>query len=214
VLGDATNAARVLHQIGNTHYLKGNHAAALESYRQSLDGSASLGDRSVSAATRIQIANVLYQTGNLEAALRCYVECTSDTRALGDPALVSAVELQLSRIHFQQGRYVEAEAHLREAEACAASSGDLRSLLKILETQALVLVKRREYDQARECHDKALRAAEALRCGARRAAPPRRHGTGPAPADAPRPATKSIVALESPAARGSGRTRRRGFRKT
>jgi tetratricopeptide (TPR) repeat protein len=161
-LGDATNAARVLHQIGNTHYLKGEHEAALQSYRESLDTSASLGDRAVSAATRIQIANLLYQMGDLDAALRSYVECAGETRALGDPALVCAVELQLSRIHLQQGRYIEAESHLREAEACAQSSGDMRSLLRVLELQALVAARKREYDRARERHEEAVRAAQAL----------------------------------------------------
>jgi tetratricopeptide (TPR) repeat protein len=161
-LGDAANAARVLHQIGNTQYLKGDHAAALESYRVSLETSVSLGDRAVSAATRIQIANVLFQTGDLDSALRSYIECAEEARALGDPALVAAVELQLSRIHLQQGRYMEAEAHLREAESRAGSSGDLKSLIRILEMQAVVAARKRDYDRARERHDEALRAAEAL----------------------------------------------------
>ena len=68
-LGDDANTARVLHQIGNTRYLKGDHGGALESYRKSLETSSALGDKAVAGATRIQIANIHYQRGELPEAL-------------------------------------------------------------------------------------------------------------------------------------------------
>jgi tetratricopeptide (TPR) repeat protein len=161
-MGDAANVARVLHQVGNTQYLKGDRGAALDSYRASLELSSELGAPSVSAATRIQIANVLYQEGNLAEALRNYEQAASEARALKDEALVSAVEFQIGTIHFREGRYLEAESRLKEAETSGLAAGDLRNLVKVYEAQGLVARNRREYDAARAAYEKAFRAAQTL----------------------------------------------------
>ncbi|HVR75152.1 MAG TPA: tetratricopeptide repeat protein, partial [Planctomycetota bacterium] len=161
-LGDRVNVGRVLHQLGNTHYSKGDYDHALDAYRESLEVSTELGQDSVATATRIQIANVLYQCGEQEEALESYLGTLEDARRGGDHGLIAAVELQVGQVHFQAKRYLEAEAHLKEAEAGARAACDLRNLVKILETQGMVALERREYDVARACHDEAFRVAESL----------------------------------------------------
>lgn len=44
-VGDHSNVARVFHQLGNTHYLRGDHERAIESYRQSLEISQEIDER-------------------------------------------------------------------------------------------------------------------------------------------------------------------------
>jgi tetratricopeptide (TPR) repeat protein len=161
-MGDMTNVARVLHQIGNTHYMKGDYPAARENYESSLEISTEIGDKAVGVATRIQVANVIHQCGDQEVALEHYREALTTARDLGDEGLKVAVELQMSKIHLQGKRYLEAEGLLNDAESSARSSGDLRTMVKVFEAQAMLAGKRREYDQARACYDEALRAAEGL----------------------------------------------------
>ena len=161
-LGDMLNAARVLHQMGNTHYMKGDYEAALTSYRQSLDLSTRLGDKTVSAATSIQIANVHYQLCDLDEALHEYLHAIAETRALGAHPLTVAVALQISHVYFRSGMYLEAKTYLEEAETSARTCGDLRNLVKVLEAQGSLARERREYDVARERYDAAFSCAESL----------------------------------------------------
>ena len=161
-LGDDANTARVLHQIGNTRYLKGDHGGALESYRKSLETSSALGDKAVAGATRIQIANIHYQRGELPEALAAYEESLDAARTGADASLIAAVEVQIGRIHFLEGRYLDAEARLREAESQATAAGDLRSLLKVYEAQAELARKLRDYDSARCRCDRAAETAASL----------------------------------------------------
>ena len=161
-LGDEANTARVLHQIGNTRYLKGDHRGALESYRKSLETSSALGDKTVAGATRIQIANIHYQRGELPEALAAYEESLAAARGDADGSLIAAVEIQVGRIHFLEGRYLDAEAHYREAEQQAQAAADLRSLLKVYEAQAELAKKLRDYDSARSRCDRASETAASL----------------------------------------------------
>ena len=162
-LGDMLNAARVLHQMGNTHYMKGDYEAALTSYRQSLDLSTRLGDKTVSAATSIQIANVHYQLCDLDEALHEYLHAIAETRALGAHPLTVAVALQISHVYFRSGMYLEAKTYLEEAETSARTCGDLRNLVKVLEAQGSLA--RERYDAAFSCAESlgdAVEAAAAL----------------------------------------------------
>lgn len=161
-LGDQINAARVLHQIGNTQYGMGRLQDALDSYEQSLEISTALGERTVAVATRIQIANVYYLHGDRSSALERYLETLDDAHATSDRGLAAAVELQIGQIHLLEKRYVEADQHLRQAEASSRECGDWRGLVKVLEAQGLVAEERREYDLARTKLDEAVRTALSL----------------------------------------------------
>jgi tetratricopeptide (TPR) repeat protein len=161
-LGDQANLARVLHQIGNTRYLKGDAGGALESYQQSLALSTDLGDKTIIAATEVQIANLLYHLGRLDEALRTYERSLEHLRATANGGLIAAVKLQTGHLHYQAKRYFEAEAHFREAESGAREVGDRRSLIKIFRAQAMLARKRREYDQALLHVEAAKRTAQEL----------------------------------------------------
>lgn len=161
-LGDLPNLARVLHQLGNTHYVRGDYEKAFSSYSRSLELSDQLGEKTVAAATRVQIANIHFQIGEEEEALALYVRAIEDTRDLGADALTAAVALQIAQVHFRAGRYLEAEGFLAEAEQTSQSCDDQRNLVKVLQAQGLLARKRREYDVSRERFDAALRTAEEL----------------------------------------------------
>lgn len=160
--GDLPNLARVLHQIGNVHYLRGDFAAATAAYEASLEISRDLGDRAVRVATRIQLANVRYRARDLEGALAGYLEALEDARALGANGLSAIVALEIAQIHAVERRYVEAESVLAEAEAWASAAGDLRTLVKVQQAQGLLASRRREYGAAKSSYGKARRNAEIL----------------------------------------------------
>lgn len=160
--GNIPNLARVLHQIGNTHYVLTDYHAALESYRHSLEASSEAGERHVAAATRIQIANVHFVLGERQTALGEYLATLEESRALGDQSLECAVALQLGQMYLEDGQSIEAEAHLGQADAAARSLGDLRSLVKIHEALGRLARDRREYVVARSRFDAAHGFAVAL----------------------------------------------------
>ena len=119
--GDTANAARSLHQLGNTLYVQGNHADALTSYRQSVELSRAAGPSHITAATRVQIGNCHYQCGEAKGALEEYRQALADLEEDSDSALRAAVRLQIGQIHLEAKEYLEAEVHLAEAERDAVS---------------------------------------------------------------------------------------------
>jgi tetratricopeptide (TPR) repeat protein len=159
LLGDFANLARVLHQLGNTRYLKNDLSGALGCYRRSLELSTELGDPAIATATRIQIANMLYQLNRLQEALENYERIVEALLATGNNSMIAAVRLQMGQIHLQDKRYMEAATQLEEAAREAGEVNDRRSLLKVLKTQALVALEQREYDQSAAAYRDAVRVA-------------------------------------------------------
>jgi tetratricopeptide (TPR) repeat protein len=163
--GDLVNAARTLHQLGNTQYAQGQYDEALATYRHSLELSSQLERSPASAATRIQLGNALCQRGEPEKALEAYVEARAEIESLPSPpdrTLQAVLDLQIAQIHVRANRHLDAETHLKRAEEAARDSGDLRNLLKVLQAQGLAARKRRDHDEASRRYDDALRAALAL----------------------------------------------------
>jgi tetratricopeptide (TPR) repeat protein len=147
-LGDLPNIARVYHQLGNTHYLRGDLDMAIENYQKSLAISVEIEERAVSVATRIQIANVQYLRGQQEEALASYRETLDLAEEIQDRAIVTAIHLQLGQLLFSLRRMSEAEEELLVAEREATQLGDRRNLVKVYQLLGLVAAERRDYDQA------------------------------------------------------------------
>ena len=165
-LGDRCNVARVLHQIGNVHYLRERFHEAINSYLESAEISKELGEILIASATRVQIGNVLYQLGEEEDALRHYHEIVQDLRAAaGDennPGMLAAVQVQIGQIHQKAGRPMEAAAALDEAERGIRPTDDRRSLIKVLRARALLLREQHEYERAIDLYAEATEAASGL----------------------------------------------------
>jgi tetratricopeptide (TPR) repeat protein len=160
--GDMVNAARTLHQLGNTQYARGDFRRALRSYEKSLDLSTRLEQHAVASATWIQVGNTLYQCGETEAALETYLSALERVAERKDEVMQAALEVQIGQIHLEAQRYAEAEAHLKRAGEFSRSCGDLRNLLKAQVALGLARRKQRDYDTARGCYDEAFETAYAL----------------------------------------------------
>jgi tetratricopeptide (TPR) repeat protein len=164
-LGDRSNVARVLHQIGNVHYLREDLSSALECYQQSSQLSSELGELAIATATRVQIANILYQCGDEDDALGHYREIVGALQHSGsekNASLIGAVLVQMGQIHQKAKRYLEAETQFKEAEKVVRACDDRRSLIKVLRAHALVARERREYDEALQDYEEATRTAVEL----------------------------------------------------
>lgn len=147
-LGDEANSARVLHQLGNTLYLKQDFDRALECYRESHRISRALDDRTVAAATRIQIANVLYSLDRKDEALRDYEATLEELDERTGATMVAAVRQQLGHLHLVEHRFVEAEECFCEAERLSRSEGDEQGVIKALRARGQVARELRDYDAA------------------------------------------------------------------
>ena len=160
--GDMVNAARTLHQLGNTQYARGDYQRALRSYEKSLEISTQWEQHGVASATWIQVGNTLYQCGETEAALETYLSVLEKVSERKDEMMQAALEVQIGQIHLEAQRYSEAETHLSRAGECARSCGDLRNLLKSQVALGLTRRKQRDYEAARGYYDEAFETAYAL----------------------------------------------------
>jgi tetratricopeptide (TPR) repeat protein len=164
-IGDRANVARVLHQIGNVHYLRQDLSSALECYHQSCELSAEIGEEAIATATQVQIANVLYQLGDEDDALVRYREIAARLRRSGaerNAGLIGAVLLQIGQIHQKARRRLEAQTCYSEAEAVVRACDDRRSLIKVLRAKAMVARECRDYDEALSIYEEAARTAAEL----------------------------------------------------
>ena len=163
--GDRANLARVLHQIGNIHYLRKELDTAAEHYEESGKLAHELGEESIWLATRIQLANVLYQTGREEDALESYREIVArlqESPADKGASLLASMKVQIGQIHQKAKRFLEAEAEFSGAEELVRASDDKRSLLKVLRARAMVARERRAYEEGLSLYDEAEKTAAVL----------------------------------------------------
>jgi tetratricopeptide (TPR) repeat protein len=162
---DHANLARVLHQIGNIHYLRKDLEAAGHHYEESGRLASELGEDAIWLATRVQLANVLYQCGREEDALENYAEIVTrleENPGSDQPGLLAAMKVQIGQIHQKAARFLEAEAEFSQAEALVRKADDRRSLLKVLRARAMVARQRRAYDEGLSLYKEAEKTAAAL----------------------------------------------------
>lgn len=158
-LGDWPNVARILHQIGNTLYLKSDLQGALGSYEESLRLSIEHHQPAIATATKVQIANVFWSLGRFVEARERYEEAAVEIERSGDRSLLAAVYLQLGQIDLRNRRAVEAEASFRRAVERAMETGDRRNVLKALRGLALVAQETHDRERARSLWQEAERTA-------------------------------------------------------
>jgi len=149
-LGDRPNLARVLHQLGNTYYLKGALDDAVEHYEACRKLAREVGERGVAAASQVQIGNIHYLRGDLESALAEYQASLRAAREVGDTDMAIAVLLQIGQIRFLRRQLIEARESLEEAEALAQGAGDVANQVKVLQLLGLVAQARQAFDEGIE----------------------------------------------------------------
>jgi len=147
-LDDGPNVARVLHQIGNIHYLRGDLESAARHYEEGRRAAEACGDESVGAATRIQMANVLFLLGDLPGALSNYRASLETAERIGDRRMALAVLLQLGQIHYTREELLEADESLLRAGELADGLGELQSKAKALQFRGLVAKARGDVEDA------------------------------------------------------------------
>lgn len=162
---DQANLARVLHQIGNIHYLRKDLEAAGQHYEESGRLASELGEDAIWMATRVQLANVLYQCGREEDALKNYAEIVTrlqENPGANQAGLLAAMKVQIGQLHQKAARFLEAESEFSQAEALVRKADDKRSLLKVLRARAMVARQRRAYDEGLSLYGEAEKTAAAL----------------------------------------------------
>ena len=163
--GDQANLARVLHQIGNIHYLREDLDAAAAHYEEGGELARELGEEAIWLATRVQFANVLYQCGREDEAMKSYREIVAKLQGShGEKgtSLLAAMKVQIGQLHQKADRFLEAETEFMDAEKLVRAVDDKRSLLKVLRARAMIARERRAYEEGLSLYDEAQKTAAAL----------------------------------------------------
>jgi tetratricopeptide (TPR) repeat protein len=163
LLRDQANVARVLHQLGNVHYLKGDLDTAYRHYEQSRRVAAASGDASAGAAAQIQSANVHFLRGEFGEAAQAYQESLAVAEGLGDRRMTLAVMLQLGQVHFARESLLEADEALRSAARLAEELGDALSQAKAVQFRGLVARSRGDLEEALGLFGECRRLSAVLR---------------------------------------------------
>ncbi len=162
-LGDQANVARVLHQLGNTFYLKGELDTAARHYEQSRHVAAECGDDAAGAAALIQSANVLFLQGEFGEAATSYQASLQVAEKLGDRRMILAVLLQLGQISYAREGLLEAEETLARAERLAEELGDASSKAKAVQYRGIIARSRGDLEKAARFFGEAEALARAIR---------------------------------------------------
>ncbi len=163
--GDQANLARVLHQIGNIHYLREDLDAAAAHYEEGGELARELGEEAIWLATRVQFANVLYQCGRENEAMKSYREIVAKLQGSDGEkgtSLLAAMKVQIGQLHQKADRFLEAETEFMDAEKLVRAVDDKRSLLKVLRARAMIARERRAYEEGLSLYNEAEKTAAAL----------------------------------------------------
>jgi len=98
----------ILHNLAILMQERGDYAAALEKYEQSIKIAEELGDRAGVASTLHQVGTICQAKGDYAAALEKYEQSLKIKEELGDRAGVASSLHQVGSIYHQQKKYPEA----------------------------------------------------------------------------------------------------------
>ena len=157
-LRDQAGIANTRRKLGDIHYLRGEHDAALHEYEASLR----IGDQSGITFTRRTIGMIHQQRGDYEAALREYEASLRTFEKLGDQSGIAFTRHLLGNIHYGCGDY---EAALREYAESLRIDEELGNKYGIAVSKgqiALIHGQRKEYAAAFDSYFYALTVLKQL----------------------------------------------------
>ncbi|WP_238019727.1 tetratricopeptide repeat protein [Dactylosporangium sp. AC04546] len=118
--------ARVLANLGGTHWWLGEHARARRWFEQSLAWHERGADRAGRARALARLGLAHERLGDYPRARACLVGALAGYRGIGDRHGEGSQLLNLGGLHRRLGRYALARRHLRRAAALFAELGDAR----------------------------------------------------------------------------------------
>jgi class 3 adenylate cyclase/tetratricopeptide (TPR) repeat protein len=123
-LGELSQKAGLLNNLGILAYYAGNWDEALESYRDAHDAWEQAGDRWAASFAASNIAEVLSSQGRLEDAEPLLRDVLRVSQAAGTRSRVATALAELGKLEARRGEIAEALGRLRDARAIFAELGE------------------------------------------------------------------------------------------
>jgi CHAT domain-containing protein/tetratricopeptide (TPR) repeat protein len=161
-LGDGSQEARMLNNLGGVYDLLGEPDAALEHYEQALDLRRTLADRRGEAETLNNIAVIHRILGEWQEALRIYDQEREILASLGERPLKGKLLSNLGFAYNSLGEPQRARALLEDARKLLRETGDRRGEIIALNNLGSVWRNLGDPDKALDHHRQALDLAKAL----------------------------------------------------
>lgn len=150
VVGDERGVASSLDDLGNLHWLRGDHAKAIEPLRTALAMRERIGHRRSIAVSLNNLGLALQDSGDLQQALGVFGQALELRREIGDLVGVVITLNNLGMLAQAQGDHERALATFQEALGVAREIGDRNRIAMLLTNMG-------------EAHHALGRASEAIR---------------------------------------------------
>jgi diguanylate cyclase (GGDEF)-like protein len=154
--------AGCLKDLGTTHYLRSDYAAAVEFYRRALVIQQEIGDREGEGSSLNNIANVYGVLGDRAAAVECYVralQCREETGNLAGKGIVLG---NIAALHTETGQHDRARPYFEESLRISRETGDPRGECYSLNGLALNFLETGRPIDALRAGEEALRIARSV----------------------------------------------------
>lgn len=158
-LGDLAGEAKVLNNLGNDAYFRGEWADARTSWEESASASSRAGDVVTSATIMNNLAELDIDRGELDSARDRLIHALEVFRGAGYNLGIAYAEANLGRVAGRTGQ-PEASAHLDEAERLFGEVGSRHGLLDVQRRRAETLLAGGRVAEARPILDQAAESAE------------------------------------------------------
>ena len=154
--------AVILHNLAVLMQGRGDYAAALEKYKQSLKIKEELGDRAGVALSLGQVGNLYYLKGEYASALEKYEQARKVFEEIGDKLGIAQSLHQVGMIYQDKGEYAAALEKYEQSLKIKEELGDRAGVAKSLHQVGMIYQEKGEYAAALEKYEQSLKIEEEL----------------------------------------------------
>jgi len=147
-IGDNSNEATALLQLGMLEGDRGNYEKAIELHLQSLDICTKLGDQAGIANVLVELSVIHCQRGEFDEAKELLLQSLDIRKKHGDQAGIARILNNLAAIHTIRGECDEAFNLFRQSLDIRKKHGDQAGIAGILHNLAVIHRNKSEFDEA------------------------------------------------------------------
>ncbi len=160
-IGDQSEIASTLHNLGRVHRSQGNFAQAMEYFRKSLAISETLGEQAGIGRTLLGMGMVHWLQGDFTQALEHYQKSLTIFEALNNNADIARVLNNIGNIHRYQGDYVQALEYYSKSLVIQQELNNTFGILSSLGNIGVVYAAQGNFAKALDYYQKSLAMSEA-----------------------------------------------------
>lgn len=159
-IGDKSNTAKILNNIGKIYYVYGDYHKALEKYEKALKINEELGNILMFATIHNNIGEIYRKRGNYSEALKRFEEALKIDDQLGDLIGKATSLNNLGKVYTLRGNYSQALNLYNEALKINEELGNLKGKANLLNNIGEIYRVQGNYPEALKRFEEALRIDE------------------------------------------------------